>query len=103
MGTLIEEGISQRSRSWPPNRLQTSLRLMSDTRKNWSAAHEGKFVLIHGNEIAGVWDTYQDALGAGYRQFGLDPFLVKQILSIERVQFFTRDLSLPHADLDVTA
>lgn len=66
-------------------------------------AHEGKFVLIHADEIAGIWDTYQDALGAGYKQFGLQPFLVKQVLGIERVQFFTRDLSFPHADLDVTA
>jgi hypothetical protein len=62
-------------------------------------SHEGKFVLIHGEEIAGIWDTYQDALAAGYKQFGLQPFFVKQILAIERVQFFTRDLSLPHADL----
>jgi hypothetical protein len=65
--------------------------------------HEGKFVLIHGDDVAGAWDTYQDALGAGYREYGLEPFLVKQVLAIERVQFFTRDLSLPHADLDVTA
>ena len=66
-------------------------------------ASQGKYVLIHGDEIAGMWDTYQDALGAGYKQFGLQPFLVKQILGIERVQFFTRDLSFPHADIDVTA
>jgi len=32
--------------------------------------HEGKFVLVHGDEIAGVWDTYQDALAAGYKEFG---------------------------------
>ena len=66
-------------------------------------ANEGKYVLIHGDEIAGIWDTYKDALGAGYKQFGLQPFLVKQILGIERVQFFTRDLSLPHADLGITS
>jgi hypothetical protein len=55
-------------------------------------AHEGRFVLIHGDEIAGVWDTYQDALEAGYRQFNLEPFFVKQIRGIEQVQFFTRDI-----------
>jgi hypothetical protein len=57
------------------------------------AADEGRFVLIHGEEIAGVWDTYKDALEAGYKQFGLDPFLVKQICGVERVQFFTRGLT----------
>jgi len=29
-------------------------------------ANEGKFVLIHGEEIAGVFDTYHDALKIGY-------------------------------------
>jgi hypothetical protein len=54
---------------------------------------EGKFALIHGDAVAGVWCSYEDALRAGYETFGLDPFLVKQIQSIERVQFITRDVS----------
>jgi hypothetical protein len=52
----------------------------------------GKFALIHGDCVAGVWDTYEDALKAGYGQFKLEPFLVKQIQGIDRVHFFTRDL-----------
>jgi hypothetical protein len=56
-------------------------------------AHEGKFVLIHGDEIGGFWDTYEDALKDGYSRYGLEPFLVKQVEAVERVQFFTRDLS----------
>ena len=56
--------------------------------------HEGKFVLIHGDEVAGTWDTYPDALQAGYQKFGLNPFLVKRIEWIETVQNFTRDLPL---------
>ena len=53
---------------------------------------EGKYVLIHDGEIAGIWETYEDALQAGYTQFGLEPFLVKQIQSIERVCYFSRDI-----------
>ncbi|HUY91878.1 MAG TPA: hypothetical protein VMV10_24270 [Pirellulales bacterium] len=56
---------------------------------------EGKYVLIHGTEIGGVWDTYEDALQAGYQKFGMAPFLVKQIQGIERVQFFTREICPP--------
>lgn len=52
----------------------------------------GKFVLIQGEQVAGVWDTYQDALKAGYEKFKLTPFLVKRIQGVEQVQFFTRDL-----------
>jgi len=52
--------------------------------------HEGKFVLIHGDTVVDVYGTYEDAIKQGYAQFGLDPFLVKQIHSIEQVQFVTR-------------
>jgi hypothetical protein len=39
----------------------------------------GKFVLVHGDKLAGVYDTYADALREGYKQFQLKPFMVKQI------------------------
>ncbi len=56
------------------------------------AAHQGKFVLIHGDEVAGTWDTYEDALKAGYERFDLEPFLVKWIQGVEQVHCFSRDL-----------
>jgi len=56
---------------------------------------EGRFVLIKGREIPGIWDTYEDALQAGFEKFKLEPFLVKQIQGIERVRFFSRELCRP--------
>jgi len=56
--------------------------------------HEGKFVLIHGDDVAGIWETYEDALQAGYQKFLLAPFLVKRIQWAETVQNFTRDIRL---------
>jgi hypothetical protein len=53
-------------------------------------ADEGKFVLIHGDEVAGVFTSSEDALKIGYEKFKLDPFLVKQIQAVERAQFITR-------------
>ncbi len=58
------------------------------------AESEGKFALVHGQEVVGVWDTYEDALKEGYGHFGLEPFLVKHIEAIEQIHFFTRDLTL---------
>jgi hypothetical protein len=54
----------------------------------------GRFVLIYLENIEGVWDTYEDALKAGYEKYGVDGgFLVKKILGpIDGIQFFTRDL-----------
>lgn len=42
---------------------------------------------IKGQEVAGTFDSYQDALTAGYQRFKLDGFLVKQIIAAERVVF----------------
>lgn len=55
--------------------------------------HEGKFVLIHEDRVVDTFSSYDDALKEGYKQFGLSPFLVKQILAIEPVFYFTRPIS----------
>jgi len=52
--------------------------------------HEGKFVLIQGDNIIDVFGTYEDAIKHGYGQFKLEPFLVKKIASIEHAQFVAR-------------
>jgi hypothetical protein len=51
---------------------------------------EGKFVLIKGAEVIDTFTSYEDAIKEGYKKFKLEPFLVKQIHSIERVQLVTR-------------
>ena len=53
-------------------------------------ADEGKFALIRGDELVGVFGTYEDALTEGYKLFELEPFLVQKIQAIEQVQFITR-------------
>ena len=52
--------------------------------------HEGKFVLIHGEDVVDFFTSYEDALKAGYANFKLDPFLVKQIQTVQLVQFVSR-------------
>ncbi len=52
--------------------------------------NEGKFVLIQGDTVVNVYTSYEDAVKDGYKQFGLTPFLVKQIQSIEQAQFISR-------------
>lgn len=53
---------------------------------------EGKFALIHGSDLVGTYQSYEDALKVGYDRFGLKPFLVKKINGSESVAYFTRDL-----------
>ena len=54
------------------------------------AGSEGKYALIHGNDLVDLFNTYEDALKEGYAKFKLDPFLVKQITALEQIQYITR-------------
>jgi len=56
---------------------------------------QGKFVVISGNDVVGIYESYADALKVAYDKKGLVPFLVKKIQSVEQAQFFSRDLDLP--------
>src|SRR5260370_6368572 len=56
------------------------------------ATEEGKFVLIQGDNLVGIYGTYEDALAAGYQHFNLEPFLVEHIQTVEQRQGFTRIL-----------
>jgi len=59
-------------------------------------AQEGRFAVIGGEDVIGAYDTYHDALQAGYEKRGLQPFLVKRIQAVEEVQWFSRDIRPCH-------
>ncbi len=40
---------------------------------------DGKFVLIHGSRIGGVFASREEGLAAGYESFGSATFLVREI------------------------
>jgi hypothetical protein len=44
---------------------------------------QGRFVLIKGEEIIGVYDTWDDARDAGLDRFWPQPFMLHQILEWE--------------------
>lgn len=39
----------------------------------------GRFVLIKGDKVVGVWDTFDDAYQAGVLLYGFGPFLAQPI------------------------
>ena len=52
----------------------------------------GKVALIHGDKVDSVWPTMDEALAAGYDRFGLEQFLVQEIVEKERVYYFSRNV-----------
>lgn len=65
-----------------------ALEIEMDTyRKNLSnlLGQEGKFVLIHRDQIIGVYDSREQAIVEGYERVGLyTPFLTKQVQAVEK-------------------
>lgn len=55
--------------------------------------NQGQFVLISGNEVAGVYPTFETALSVGYEKYQLDPFLVKEVVEREQPRYFSRNLA----------
>lgn len=53
----------------------------------------GHYALIKGDDLVEIFASYEDALKEGYKRFGIDPFLVKQIEVTQSIHYFSRDLS----------
>lgn len=70
--------------------LQKELTTFKKKKKELLSEAKGQFVLIKGNEIIDTFKSYEDALSEGYKRFGNEPFLVKEISAVEEVNYFTR-------------
>ncbi len=57
--------------------------------------NRGMFALVHGDEVAGLYPTFEAGLSAGYDKFGLDTFLVKEVTEHEEPRYFPRNLRCP--------
>ena len=68
--------------------LETELKTYEQHKNELLRTAGGKFALIRGTEVIGVYDSKMDAIAQGYRQFGNVPFLVKQIVEVETPQNF---------------
>lgn len=55
-------------------------------------ANRGQYALIHGGQVIGCWPTWEEAADAGYNLFGLQPFLVKQVVEYDKPLYFSRNV-----------
>jgi hypothetical protein len=59
--------------------------------------NRGRFALVREDNVHSIWPTVDEALTAGYANFGLEPFLVKEITDHETPQYFSRNVSRCHS------
>jgi len=72
--------------------LSTELKTYEANFEALLGAHEGKFVVIHGDRILGTFDNQMDAITWGYRELGNVPFLVKQVVKVDVPLSFVSNL-----------
>jgi hypothetical protein len=41
--------------------------------------HSGKFVVIHGDDVIGAFDTFENAASDAVLKFGRGPYLIRQV------------------------
>jgi len=62
--------------------LSTEEKFFEDHVTEWCEKenHEGKWALIKGRKLVGVYEEYDEAVRQGFERFGLEPFMISQIL-----------------------
>ena len=59
--------------------LQQERKFFQEHQAEWQRIHPGKFVLVKGETLGGVFDSDATAVSEGIRRFGLEPFLVRNV------------------------
>lgn len=67
--------------------LDTEIKYFDQNRQEWFKHHAGKIALVYKTTIYGFYDNYENALQAGYDQLGLVPFLLKEVLLEDRIEY----------------
>jgi hypothetical protein len=62
------------------------LEFFEEHRAAWNEHYRGKFVLVKGRELFGVFDTCEAAFEAGAASWGNVPFLIKEVLPQDRIE-----------------
>ena len=73
--------------------LEEELDFFEKQRAEWLDKHSDRVALVKGHKLIGMFDTEQEAIESGARQFGLTSFLVKRITA-EDPQFVAPALTL---------
>lgn len=63
--------------------LQTEIEFFERQRLELFSQAQGKYALVKGAALLGIFDTELEAVRAGYRLVGNEPFLIKHIVEAD--------------------
>ncbi len=80
--------------------LATELAYFEEHRAEFLEKARGKFALIKGQKDYGFYDSAENAYKAGVERFGVEPFLIKQVLREDQIhEIPAYALGLMHASI----
>ena len=87
---------------WETGPLAEELKTFMAHRDELLQTARGKYALVKGREIAGLYDREEEAFSEAYRRFRLSGFMIKQVLEQEKVYTLggSSFASLDNKDLD---
>ncbi len=72
--------------------LEEELKTYEENKQELLKKANGKYVLIKGDTIIGIFESENDAVRIGIEKFGNVSFLVKKIEEVEQTQNYTSNL-----------
>jgi len=67
--------------------LKTELKYFNKIKDGLLPEHSGKFALVKGEKLIGVYKTAKNAYLAGLKKMGAKQFLIKEVLEKENVEY----------------
>ena len=68
--------------------LETEARWFESKRLEWLVEQEGRFAVVQDETVLGFFDSWEEAFRQGVRHLGgARPFLVKEVLAVDRKLF----------------
>jgi len=59
--------------------LETEIKAFETMKEELERHYRGKFVIFHGTEFVGAFDTFNSAAAEAVRRFGHGPYLIRQV------------------------
>ena len=87
---MIEE-LDKTTENFPPE-LREEIQTYFEKKDSLMPENVGKYVLIKGKKIEGIFESQEDTTKQGYERFGNVPFLVKQLVPFEPPLNFTANM-----------
>jgi len=59
--------------------LDNEIAAFNGMREDLESKHMGRWVLVHGSKLEGVFDTFEAAAADAVKRFGRGPYLIRQV------------------------